>query len=173
MLLRGANYVPSPADAGREERRAPREEDFAFLASLGFNLIRLPISWAALEPRPGAWDYAYLRDGVDPLLRESSDHGMQVVLALHQVRWSSCFPGGSGAPALDLRRRGRRRVDPGPAGASATHSPSCARARAQCGFYREAKAPDGHGAARALHGSLGACSRATTTRTSASSASTS
>jgi endoglycosylceramidase len=141
VLLRGVNVVYTEGTP-QEEQRAPREQDFAFLASLGLNFVRLPVAWASVEPRPGLHDVLFLRDRVDPILRAASDHGMPVMLALHQVRWSSCFLGGSGAPPWTC------------AGADVTQQPRqgwAARdaiadmraARAQCDFYRDAKAPDG------------------------------
>jgi hypothetical protein len=141
VLLRGVNVV-SPEGTPPEQQRVPGEDELAFLAGLGFNFVRLPVAWASVEPRPGLHDLAFLRDRVDPMLRAASDHGMQVMLALHQVRWSSCFLGGRGAPPWTC------------AGADVTREPhrgwgaldalaELRAARAQCGFYRDAKAPDG------------------------------
>ena len=36
------------------------EDDFAQMASLGFNTVRLIVSWSSLEPAPGHIDAAYL-----------------------------------------------------------------------------------------------------------------
>ena len=140
VLLRGANVVYP--DGTPPEESAPREQDFAFLASLGFNFVRLPVAWASVEPRPGVHDAAFLRDRVDPLLRASSDHGMPVMLSLHQVRWSSCFLGGRGAPPWTCA--GADVTQPPRPGWGARDAIADLRAaRAQCEFYRDAKAPDG------------------------------
>ena len=105
VLLRGANYVRG--EMLGLDGHAPREEDFAFLASLGFNLVRMPVAWGSLEPRPNEYDLAFLRDQVDPLLRFASNHGMQVVLALQRAPSSSCLLGPDRAPSWTCAR-GRR-----------------------------------------------------------------
>ena len=142
VLLRGVNF--STLEHGREpaRTRAPREEDFAWLSSLGFNLIRLPIAWASLEPRPNAWDHGFLRDQVDPLLRLANDYGMEVVLSVHQVRWSDCIPGGSGAPrwACPAAADGATGEQHGWGRPGALDELRAA--RATCGFFRDAVAPD-------------------------------
>jgi len=141
VLLRGVN-ITSPEGTPPEEERVLRDEEFAFLAGLGFNFVRLPVAWASVEPRPGAHDLAFLRDRVDPLLRAASNHGMQVMLALYQVRRSSCILGGRGAPpwtcaGAEVNRAHRQ-------GRGALEAIADMRAgRAQCDFYRGAKAPDG------------------------------
>lgn len=57
--------------------------DFAEMASLGFTVVRLNVSWSALEPRPGAFDAGYaarIRDAV----RAAAAHGMYTVVDMHQ-----------------------------------------------------------------------------------------
>jgi endoglycosylceramidase len=142
VILRGVDLAT--LDRKREPglARAPEPEDFAWLASLGFNLIRLPITWASVEATPNVYDHGYLHDVVDPLLRLASDYGMQVVLAVHQVRWSSCIPGGSGAP---------RWTCAGESTPAPTEQPGWGRPgalaemraiRAACRFFGDARAPD-------------------------------
>ncbi len=138
VLLRGVNYLRT--EMPPEKRQALREEDFAFLASLGFNLIRLPVAWDAIEVRPDAYDLAYLRDHVDPVLRFASNHGMQVVLALHQPR-ASCVLGPGHAPSWTCSgaEDAPAMQGFGPPGALAE-----ARAtRARCRFFRDVRASDG------------------------------
>jgi endoglycosylceramidase len=141
VLLRGANVVSLEA-IPPEQPVDVREQQFRFLARLGFNFVRLPIPWIAVEPRPGVHDVDFLRDRVDPLLRAASDHGMQVILALQQARWASCFLGDGGAPPWTCAG-----ADAGPSsqrGWGAVDAVAQMRAaRAQCNFYRDAKAPDG------------------------------
>ena len=142
VLLRGVDLSALERERDPARTRAPRREDFLWLASLGFNLIRLPIAWASLEPAPHTYDFGFLRDKVDPLLRLSNDHGMQVVLAMHQVRWSSCFDGGSGAPRWtcpDAAARAARELGWGQADTIAEIRAS----RAQCAFFRTGNGPTG------------------------------
>jgi endoglycosylceramidase len=138
VLLRGANYVQLAR--GADAQIAEREKDFQWLAALGFNLIRLTIAWSSLEPRPGAFDTTYLRDEVDPLLRFASNAGMQVVLAMQQVRPTDCFPGEGAAPAWTCAHASRRtrEDDLAPEAASEFRA-----ARAQCAFFRGAETADG------------------------------
>lgn len=139
VLLRGANYVRG--ELLGLDGHAPREEDFAFLASLGFNLVRLPVAWGSVEPRPNEYDFAFLRDQVDPLLRFANNHGMQVVLAMERARSSSCLLGPDRVPSWTCAEAGAARSAPGWGPPEALAE---ARAnRAQCGFFRDAQAPDG------------------------------
>lgn len=62
----------------------------------GFNSVRFLVSWAALEPREGEYDEAYL-DGVALRLGWANDAGLSVVLDMHQDVWGEGF-GGNGAP---------------------------------------------------------------------------
>jgi endoglycosylceramidase len=141
VLLRGANVVSLEA-IPPEQPVEVREQEFQFLARLGFNFVRLPIPWIAVEPRPGTHDLAFLYGRVDPLLRAASDHGMQVILALQQARWSSCFLGDAGAPPWTCA--GADAGPPSQRGWGARDAVAELRAaRAQCNFYRDAKGPDG------------------------------
>ncbi|MEW6268077.1 MAG: cellulase family glycosylhydrolase [Thermodesulfobacteriota bacterium] len=141
VLLRGVDYPVLVRGRHVGTKPQPREEDFQRLAALGFNLIRLPMAWSSIEPRPGAYDPQYLRQHVDPLLRFASNAGMQVVLAMHQVRWSDCVRGGSGAPAWTCADTAGTppRGGFGDAGTVA----ELRAARAQCAFFAGAEAPDG------------------------------
>ncbi|MFJ6417274.1 cellulase family glycosylhydrolase [Paeniglutamicibacter sp. NPDC091659] len=104
VLLRGVNvnqlvdfYQP------RSEVPATRpltEGDYAGIAAQGFNVVRLNISWSALEPERGSLDPAYLEqitDAVDWV----KIHGIYTVLDTHQDGWwngpsaegTTCRPG--------------------------------------------------------------------------------
>lgn len=92
VLLRGVNvnqlvdfYAPR-ADVA--PTRPLTEDDFAGIAAQGFDVVRLNLSWSALEPERGALDGDYLgriEDAVDWAGR----HGLYVVLDLHQDSWSN------------------------------------------------------------------------------------
>lgn len=63
VLLRGVN-VNQLADYAVNDPALPTvvpltRDDFAQMASLGFTVARLNVSWSALEPRPGAFDTGY------------------------------------------------------------------------------------------------------------------
>jgi endoglycosylceramidase len=64
---------------------------------LGFNVVRLPISWALFEPRPGILDFSYLSRYVSRDVSYAKKHGLFIVLDMHQYNWARRF-GGSGVP---------------------------------------------------------------------------
>ena len=90
VLLRGVN-LNSLGDYYQDNPRLPpvlpwSEEDFAQMAALGFNVVRLVLSWSALEPERGSWNQAYvqeIRRAVDSAKRA----GVYVVLDMHQDAW--------------------------------------------------------------------------------------
>ena len=69
--------------------------DFAQIRSWGMNAVRLCIFWDGLEPRPGYFDKAYL-DRIADLVDEAKQHGLYVLLDMHQDLYSIRF--GDGAP---------------------------------------------------------------------------
>ncbi|KHK96951.1 hypothetical protein LK09_13520 [Microbacterium mangrovi] len=104
VLLRGVNvnqlvdfYQPRPGVPATEPLT---EEDFAQIASYGFDVVRLGISWSALEPQRGVLDPAYLQR-IDEAVRWAGAHRIYVVLDMHQDAWSkeptppgtNCRPG--------------------------------------------------------------------------------
>jgi hypothetical protein len=93
VLLRGVNY-PGYECA---HPRGHRESDYASFAQMGFNVVRLPISWANLEYYKGRFDSNFLIWYVDFDVRWAKKYGLYVVLDMHQWQWSSNF-GGCGAP---------------------------------------------------------------------------
>jgi endoglycosylceramidase len=72
------------------------------MRALGFNLLRLPINWSALEPAPGAYSAPYLQR-IDDLVAACRSHGVLVLLDFHQDAFSKEI-GQDGAPrwVLDL-----------------------------------------------------------------------
>ena len=104
VLLRGVNvnqlvdfYRPRPAV---DDTRPLTEVDFAGIAEQGFNVVRLNISWSALEPERGELDDDYLGQIVDAV-DWAKEHGVYVVLDMHQDSWfngdteagTACRPG--------------------------------------------------------------------------------
>ena len=87
VLLRGVNmnglveyYRPNP-------RYAPvvpqTREDFRRVARLGFNSVRLLVSWSRLQPTRGAYDTAYVAK-VRRAVRLAADYGLYSVIDMHQ-----------------------------------------------------------------------------------------
>nr|WP_165978590.1 cellulase family glycosylhydrolase [Actinomadura darangshiensis] len=110
VLLRGAN-VNQLADYAANDPALPTvvpltRDDFAQMASLGFDVVRLNLSWSALEPRPGAFDTGYVAR-IGKAVRDAADHGMYTVLDMHQDAWGKAVgtpPGTSCPPLLDRAR---------------------------------------------------------------------
>ncbi|WP_377266810.1 glycoside hydrolase family 5 protein [Peterkaempfera sp. SMS 1(5)a] len=90
VTLRGVNvnqlndyYQAVP---GTQTVRPLSDADFAGMAALGFDTVRLNLSWSFLEPQRGHWDQAYLQrigEAVDMAAR----HGLYTVLDMHQDGW--------------------------------------------------------------------------------------
>lgn len=59
------------------------EDDFRDIARLGFNSVRLIVSWSALEPTPGAYDEAYVAR-IRQAVRWAAAYRLYVVLDMHQ-----------------------------------------------------------------------------------------
>lgn len=105
VLLRGVNVNQLgdyfQEDPALEPAFPLRRRDFARIDRLGFNVIRLVVSWSALEPEPGAFDRRYVRR-IRRAVRRARRRGIYVVLDMHQDAWGkyvatpegeSCPPG--------------------------------------------------------------------------------
>jgi len=110
ITLRGVNArVAGVFDVSFDDGRLPLEPiptfddgDAAKMEAFGFNLLRLPLSWSALEPVRGQYDAAYL-DRVAAVVDLCRAHGILVLLDFHQDAFSKEI-GQDGAPrwVLDL-----------------------------------------------------------------------
>ncbi|NNE18152.1 MAG: cellulase family glycosylhydrolase [Myxococcales bacterium] len=62
------------------------EADADMIAAMGWNMVRLLLSWSRVEPRPGEYDEAYLDEYAESvaMLRE---RGVYTLLDLHQDAW--------------------------------------------------------------------------------------
>ncbi|MFF2388031.1 glycoside hydrolase family 5 protein [Agromyces sp. NPDC058104] len=92
VLLRGVNvnqlvdfYQASP---DLPVTRELTEQDFADMATYGFNVVRLGLSWSALEPTRGSLDPEYLAT-VKQAVAWGEEHGIRTVLDMHQDGWSN------------------------------------------------------------------------------------
>jgi endoglycosylceramidase len=84
MVYKRAPYAPDATGFG--------DDDAAFLASEGYNTVRVGIIYKAVEPSPGSYDDAYLdriRATVDTLGR----HGIVSLLDFHQDLYNERFQG--------------------------------------------------------------------------------
>ncbi|GAA1951123.1 glycoside hydrolase family 5 protein [Microbacterium deminutum] len=99
VMLRGVNvnqlvdfYRPR-ADVAATDPLT--EGDFAGIAALGFDVVRLNLSWSALEPERGAFDQTYV-DRISEAVGWAKAHGLYVVLDMHQdAWWSGATPDGT------------------------------------------------------------------------------
>ncbi|WP_426594428.1 glycoside hydrolase family 5 protein [Cellulomonas sp. McL0617] len=94
VLLRGVNvnqlidyYLRDPAVPATSP---PTDQDFAQIAAMGFNVVRLGMSWSRLEPTRGAFDQDYL-DQVEATVALAKKHGVYTVLDLHEDAWGNAL----------------------------------------------------------------------------------
>lgn len=110
VLLRGVNvnaYVEYWAyDPDLFTTYPLTPEDADRLAEMGWNTVRLLLSWSRVEPAPGTFDEAYL-DSIEAAVRLLESRGLYSILDLHQDAWGPTLaarPGesceGIGEPAF-------------------------------------------------------------------------
>lgn len=94
VLLRGVNmnqlvdyYLRDPAVPATQR---PTDDDFARMASYGFNVVRLGMSWSRLEPTRGRVDQVYL-DEVKAAVASAKAHGLYTVLDMHEDAWGNAL----------------------------------------------------------------------------------
>jgi endoglycosylceramidase len=139
VILHGLNqvyklppYTPSHDGFGAD--------DAAFLQRSGFDAMRVGVIWAAVEPRPGHYDDAYL-DSIARTVRTLAAHGIYSLLDFHQDLYNEQFQG-EGAPAWAVQDGGL----PNPAlGFPGNYFGNPAENHAWDAFWSDAPAPDGIG----------------------------
>ncbi|MCV7177375.1 cellulase family glycosylhydrolase [Mycolicibacterium sphagni] len=96
LILHGVNvsYKEAPYEVSAA---GFSQDDAAFLAANGFNVVRLSVIWAAAEPEPGVYDTAYL-NSVNQTVQTLAAQGIYTIVDFHQDLYGSTF-GGEGAPA--------------------------------------------------------------------------
>lgn len=100
VVLHGVNVVYKVAPYHPNEEHGPRssfnEQDVLRLKRWGFNVIRLGVTWAGLEPERGKVNGAYVRE-LRRLVRLAARHGIYSQVDMHQDGWGERY-GGNGAP---------------------------------------------------------------------------
>ncbi len=80
-------------------------DDPKTIAGLGFNTVRLLVSWSRVEPQPGKYDDSYLRTASE-LVAKFAAFGISSIIDVHQDAWGATLaaPDGTkcatGKPAL-------------------------------------------------------------------------
>jgi aryl-phospho-beta-D-glucosidase BglC (GH1 family) len=67
------------------------EADYQQMSSWGFNVVRLPIAWNFIEPRPGQYDETLFSRYVDRDIAWAKKYGIYAIIDLHQYGWSPYF----------------------------------------------------------------------------------
>ncbi len=117
-------------------------EVFAQIKQWGFNCVRIPIYWAAIEPECGTYDEGFLAQ-VDEKIAWAKDNNLYVLLDMHQEMWGVGVPGGSGAPAWALLDKKKPHKKEGPLWVTSFQS---LRIRSAFdSFWKNASGPDGTG----------------------------
>ncbi len=96
MVNKRPPYAPDAVGFG--------DDDAAFLASEGYDTVRLGIIYAALEPQPGVYDDAYL-DRIAQTVETLGRHGIVSLLDFHQDLYNERFQG-EGWPAWAVQDDG-------------------------------------------------------------------
>ncbi len=90
VLLRGVNVIHlgdyHQADPDLAPTLPVTERDWAAMAAVGFDSVRLVLSWSALEPERGVLDDGYVQR-IREAVESAKAHGMYVVLDMHQDAW--------------------------------------------------------------------------------------
>ncbi|MEY9848546.1 hypothetical protein ABH940_005650 [Streptacidiphilus sp. BW17] len=149
LLLRGVNVNQlvdyAPPTPGAPTVRPLTDGDFAQMASLGFDVVRLDISWSALEPTRGQYEQAYLAR-IRATVAMAAKHGLYTELDMHEDAWGPAVaaPPGTSCPSGSTPALG---YDGAPAWATVTDgASSCqtlsrdltpANARAFTAFYHD------------------------------------
>lgn len=118
VIMRGLNtggrskwapFVPFPlaADADLAATSAAADAFFERLRPWGVDVVRMPMSWEALEPSRGMYDEGYL-DRYEAMVTSAWAHGLRVIVDFHQDIYASPFCG-DGFPIWSIGQ-----ADPGP-----------------------------------------------------------
>jgi endoglycosylceramidase len=84
MVYKRPPYAPDAAGFG--------DEDAAFLASEGYNTVRVGLIYKAIEPQPGQYDDKYL-ERIENTVKVLGRHGIVSLLDFHQDLYNEKFQG--------------------------------------------------------------------------------
>jgi len=95
VILHGFNevYKLDPFDPAAD---GFGDDDAAFLAANGFNVVRLGVIWAGVEPAPGVYNTDYLQS-IRQTVQTLAAHGIYSIIDMHQDLYGGML-GGEGAP---------------------------------------------------------------------------
>jgi len=79
------------------------EEDADAIAAMGWNMVRLLLSWSRVEPSPGEYDETYL-DEIATSVAMLSERGIYTLIDMHQDAWGPSLV----APADEMCPSGTR-----------------------------------------------------------------
>jgi alpha-glucosidase (family GH31 glycosyl hydrolase)/beta-glucosidase/6-phospho-beta-glucosidase/beta-galactosidase len=104
IILRGVNArINGVFDVSFDDDREPLEpipafssDDTEAMQKIGFNFLRLPINWSAIEPTPNTYSTDYL-DAIQNVVNLCQQAGIYVLLDMHQDAFSKEI-GEDGAP---------------------------------------------------------------------------
>lgn len=91
VLLRGANvnaYVEYWSGNDFPTTFPFTESDARRMSEIGWNAVRLLLSWSLVEPEPGVYDEAYI-DQIESAVAILERHGLYSIIDLHQDAWSA------------------------------------------------------------------------------------
>jgi len=91
VLLRGVN-VNSLGQYWQGTAKAPvlpfDRKDPQRIADMGWNVVRLIVSWSKVEPKPGVYNEAYL-DRVERWVKRLEEQGVYTIIDFHQDAWGA------------------------------------------------------------------------------------
>ena len=157
VLLRGVNvnqlgeYYQDDPDVASTVPLTKGE--FEAIAELGFDMVRLLITWSRVEPQPGVIDQAYLGQ-IRQAVEWARQSDLYVVVDMHQDAWgpavvtppgTTCPPGFSGNVGWDGAPAWATLTDGMSTCKIALREASPAVAQSFTNFYLDRAAPDGVG----------------------------
>ncbi len=90
-----ADRCPDNSDSSANRYPPLCQSDLVQMASLGFNSVRLPLSWSLLEPERGRFNQTYV-DRVAQVVGWAHSLGMYVIIDMHQNAYSRYVGWGKG-----------------------------------------------------------------------------
>ena len=171
VLLRGVNvnaYVEYWSGNDFPTTFPFSESDARRMSEIGWNAVRLLVSWSRVEPEAGVYDEVYL-DQIESAVEILARHGLYSIIDLHQDAWSATLAarpdeecespwepalGWDGAPAWATFDQGRPRCI-----LNGTRETSSAVISSWDAFFADEEGPGGIGLRRRYVNMLGHLSR--------------